>query len=59
MTNHDKAEQLNAEILRCNEAEEIYKKEQIDLEDMIARNNQKRLQLQIELDNLLKLIPNE
>lgn len=58
MTNHDKAESLNAKILRCNEAEEIYKKELQSLDDQIAMNNQKRFQLQIELDELLKQIEN-
>lgn len=58
MTNHDKAESLNAQILQCNDNEDLYKKEQQSLEDQIAINNQKRLQLQIELDQLLKQIEN-
>lgn len=58
MTNHDKAEALQSKILQCSENEEIYKKELQSLDDQIAINNQKRLQFQIELDELLKQIEN-
>lgn len=58
MTNHDKAEQLNAEILRCNDLEEIYKVCLRSTEEDITMNNQKRIQLQLELQEVLKQIEN-
>lgn len=58
MTNHDKAEALNTAIILCNEREEIYKESIRSTEEDITMNNQKRIQLQIELDELLKQIEN-
>lgn len=58
MTNHDKAEQLNAEILRCNEKEEIYKESIRSTEEDITMNNMHRFKLQEELSELLKQIEN-
>lgn len=59
MTNHDKAEGLNAEIILCNELEEIYKEELKSTEENITLNNQKRIQLQLQLQAILKTIENE